>query len=178
MTAIAQYKSRTYQGHTVKYVDPKIWKENKKPIFRWADNEAARKGYNPQVTNLLKTIICLTDINNKTIATIPTIIKKLNSKYPNSTKSKRTIHRYLAILEKGKSIKRGKQLGFNSPCPTKVLATKSVNSSVTECHTKFLYNKNTSLYHGPKLCLDPSQDPDYLASFDRILARDKALGIW
>ena len=182
MTAIAKRKPRTYPGHIINRIDPAIWKENKKPILRWADNEAARKGYKPQVTNLLKTLVILTNTKLKTIATIPTIIKKLNSQFPNSTKCPRTIHRHLAILEKGKSIKRGEQLGYNSPCPTKVLATKLVNSSATECHTKLLRSKRSPHIAKASPCMMPSQDnfsfydEEYEQRLAKLIAKEIAAG--
>lgn len=128
-------KERPGTSADIKWVDPKVWKENKASLFRWAKNEAIRKGYKPHVAHLLEIIISCCNMNGISKASVKTFIDKLNQKFPNSPSSRSTIFRHLAILEKGKSIKRGSQQQWNKPCTTTLLAVKSVNTSVSKRNT-------------------------------------------
>ncbi len=133
--ALRKTQSTQHKKSNIKWVDPKTWKENKNSMYRWAKEEARIKKYKTKVGILLEILVDCSSIKGITDLSVKTMIEKIEAKYPGSKFSRSSIFRYLAILSKGKSIKRGDQTMFNKPCRTKLLIPKLVNLSVSKWHT-------------------------------------------
>lgn len=123
------------------HVPNEQWKDNKKRMFQWADNQAAKHGYNGNTINVLKELINCTDLKGITFATIETIYNRLVARHGKAAPSKRTIDRCLVRLVEGKSIKRSTQERVKTLVKTRLLIGKLVSGSTSLCRTEYISPK-------------------------------------
>lgn len=129
------------------HVPKQQWVDNKRPMFQWAQNEAAKKCYSSNVLNFLKELINCTDQKGVTSVTLETLHNRLISRYGKAAPSRRSLDNYIAILVKGKSIKRSAQIRAKSLITTRLLVGKLVNDSTQELRTEYISNKRY-IYRG------------------------------
>lgn len=123
------------------HVPNEQWKENKKRMFQWADNQAAKNGYTGHTLNLLKELINCSDQKGVTHVTLETIHNRLISRYGKAAPSRRTLDNCIARLVAGKTIKRYTQEQVKTLIKTRLLFTKLASGSTQLLRTEYISTK-------------------------------------
>lgn len=112
----------------------------KPPMYKWADNEIAKKGYTGHTANLLKAIIACADEKGATIATLETLHNRLIKNFGRAAPSRRTVDNSIKTLVEKKSISRTTQYHFKDLVTTRILRskTKSVVRSTQVLRTEYI----------------------------------------
>jgi DNA-directed RNA polymerase specialized sigma54-like protein len=112
---------------SVKWVDPKIWKEKKHPQYNWALEQAKEKSLKTQVVATLQAIVACCDTEGTSRATIKSITDKRAKMFPGKPISQRTVERHIQTLSLMGCIERDVQEEWNRPVTTRLLRKNNVS---------------------------------------------------
>jgi hypothetical protein len=124
---ISMSNNIVHQKSSIKWVDPKVWKEKKRPMYSWADEVAKKHGFKTPVAATLKAIVACCGLDGSTRMTVKTISQKRALLFPGKPVSIRTIERHINILILHKTITRSDQEQWNRPVTTRLLRKDNVS---------------------------------------------------
>ncbi len=184
----------------VVHVPKKDWVENKRPMYKWAENEAAKKGYSGNLLNTLKMIITYTDLKGTTCITLETLHRKLIEKYGKGAPTKRTIDNHIAKLVEQKTISRSTQIKIKglvktrllfrnfsqdanpySPCGSKGEGAKLAKLCTQQLRTEYLLTKSSRDSRegdNPKIAAFPSTGSSVVDNFKKAQANAALSSPW